>query len=288
MTSLTRWRAAWACRVMGLWAAVSTGLMPLGCTDTTNNSDAELPVAVTQSGARVMRVERNDASHRIAAELIDAGEPRTVTFRAFEDGPMPMGLTARIDGGGAEPFEVSMSWDPSDGAVWMRQQTPTDALEVSRSVRGGRVYELCALNGKRVEIDYPVMSEAQLDRAVAHWRRGELDMAPAGIRELGDAFTHLDALAAAYAGTSLAANANRDLLVSVWNDPAFAGAISGGVIDPLRTPENPARMLCRFLSLCAGVSCRFFAPACSFCMAGVMACLIVDIACEFIGCDCCF
>jgi hypothetical protein len=287
MTTLTRWRAAWACRVLGLWAAMSTGLLPLGCADTANNAGGEAPPAVTEGGVRVIRVERDVVSRVIAADLDDAGEGRMVTFRPFDGGPFPGGLTATMDGAGAEPFEMSMSWDEAAGSVWMRQRTTDDVFEVSRSVRAGRVHETCQLNGKRVELDYPELSEVELDKAVAHWRRGELDMAPERFRELGDAFARLDVLAAEYATTSLAANSNREALISVWNDRAFAGAIAGETIDPLRW-ENPARALCSYLALCMSISCRLNFHVCGFCTTGVISCLIVHVACVVIGCDCCY
>lgn len=287
MMGLTKWRATRAWQVIGIWAALSSALLPMGCSDTTNNADSETPVAVTANGVRIVRVERNEAARTITADLERTGESRTVVFGPLEAGPFPTGLTASVDGSDTDGFQVLLSWDEASGTVWMRQQTATDVLEVVRSVRAGRVHESCELNGTRVDLDYPEMTDGQLDKAVARWRRGDLGLAPPEIAALGSSFAALDELSAQYAASSLASNANRELLASVWDDAAFAGAISGGSVDPLRS-KGLAGSLCRWLGLCSAFSCRFFPPACEFCAAGVVACLIIDLACEVIGCDCCF
>jgi hypothetical protein len=287
MMSLTKWRSARVCRIVGLWAAVSTGMLPLGCADRASNSDAETPVAVTGDGVRIVRVERNEAARTIAADVEAAGTVRTVTVRPLDAGPLPTGLTARIDGSAEGAFEMSVAWDAATGTVWMRQSASSDVLVVSRAVQSGRVHETCELNGNRVDMDYPEMPDEQIDKAIARWRHGDLDLAPPGIRELGDGLAQLDAMAAEYAQTSLATSTERGLLLSLWNDPVFAGAISGEPVDPLRW-ENPARALCGYLALCMSISCRMNLPVCGFCTTGVISCLIVHVACAVIGCDCCY
>jgi len=273
-------------RCAALWAMVSVSGVPIGCTDRTNDIDTQAPVAVTDGGVEIVRVERDPVARMIVADVNSTGGEYVISLEAAHVAPFPAGITAHVDGGGEE-FTLSVAWDTVDERVWMRQRTSTDELEVTRWVRDGMVHESARLNGVETRAAYPQAWSGELDRALAHWRRGDPVMTPA-MAELGGVFARFDAMKASYDVTSLPASPGGELLVSLLNDEQFAVAISAPGDEPLRHQQTIAGTLCAYLSMCTAIACRFLPQACTFCASGVIACSIVDVACRFAGCDCCF
>lgn len=276
-----------------LWLGIAVAaccLAPPGCADKTNNADAGRAGksrAGEPGGIEIRSVVRDRAAGRIMAELSTKDGTRELEIERSARAPVPVALTTRLRDESTMRIELSIGVDPESGRAWIRERTAYDTIEMTRWNRDGKVFETCDLNGDRVEFEHADLPVEQIDKAIAKWRRGDLDLSTPEMRALADPFSRLDAIAAEYAASSLVGNPDADVLRTLLNDPDLAGDLSGDPSAPLRA-DTMAGTLCRYLNTCTMISCRFFVEdLCLFCAAGSIACAIASTFCQLVGCDCC-
>jgi hypothetical protein len=276
MTSLMNWvRCAGARRVTtGVVGATFLCTM-VGCDDgdRSSNADDREPIAVTASGVAIMEVVRDQKRRTVEAVVVAGGEETLVTFEPLLDGPLPSGVTVGARSrDGEEAFEVSYGWDRRTGATWMRQQSGGDVFELLRVTTSGRVVEEYACNNQVLRLEY-----ADVPSGVALDSDAEAELA-----------VQTRKLASFNAGlpeSMTTPTAEAELLTSLLADPVFANTVAGRDITSAST-----RGLCAWLGQCAALSCRIYpnGTVCGFCVAGTIACVILDWVCDIFGCDCCY
>lgn len=288
MISLKFFRGANARRLLAVWGAVSVALVPIGCADRSTNSDGHRPLAVTQGGVEITGVARDTAKRTVSATIVAAGIERHVTMAPLLDGPLSSGFTAALaSSNGDAIFELAYAWDVQTGEVWVRQRNATDAMEFSRQKVYDRAHETYDLNGNVVALEYADLSDAQLDKAVARWKQDGLSTATSpDLVEMRGVLQNYRAFDTAYRASSLYANEDGALLVSLLDDPEFVTTVMG--VDEVYS--NATRNLCGYLAACSALFCRLVptSPVCLYCGAGVMACAFLDVFCDIFGCDCCY
>jgi hypothetical protein len=279
-------------RFMAVWGVFAFGVLPLaGCADKASNSDSAAPLAVTKSGIQILEVERSEALRTVEATIAVAGEERRVAITKLFDGPLASGITARLTNeAGPDAFEFSIAADPATGEMWYRAQAGTDVLTASVHRTGARVYESYEINGDRFDVDYPALPPEQMQKAFARYRSGTLGQAvDADLQEINGKLSAFESFASAHEVPAFSGSGDGAVLASLLGDPAFAGLVSGDPIDPQRVDGLDYRT-CLALSWCVTFSCAIpqFWWLCVPCSGGLIGCIIMEVICWFIGCDCCF
>lgn len=283
-------RAAYGRHARVTWSFIALALMLPACAEQTSNSDTETPAVVTERGVEIRDVERDETRRTVAANVSRDGIERRLTLAPLRDGPSP-GVVASIADDGSF-FELAIGVDERTGTVWLRERTATDEMFISVRQQGGRVFEAYEINGARLAFDRPALPVAQLDKAVARYRAGELALSPSPeMQEMADRLARFDAFYTPTVTNSLHHNPEGELLVGLLTDPAVAGLVTGEWVEPLRN-VTPAERVCYLASLCVSFKARFAGglanPIVASCIGTFVACVFTEIACWFIGCDCCF
>jgi hypothetical protein len=271
-----------------VWSFIALALMLPACAERTNNADSSPPAAVTERGIEIRDVERDETRRTVAATVVEHGIERQLTLVPLPDGPSP-GLVATIDDDGSF-FELSIAINEHTGELWIRERTAVDEMTIVLRDQGGRTFESYDINGERLSFDYPAVEPSQLDKAVARYRLGDAGSAATPeLREVAAALAVFDAFYTPTTGNTLHNNPAGDLLVSLLSDPVAAGALTGEDVTPLHT--GAAQRVCWAASVCSRFKCGFGGlvnPLCTACAGTTAACVFTEIACWFVGCDCCY
>jgi hypothetical protein len=272
-----------------VWSFIALALMGPACAERANNSDTENPVIVTGSGAEITHLERDETRRTVAATVAEHGIERHLTLAPLPDGPSP-GLVATLDDGESF-YELSIAVNEHTGELWIRERTAVDEMAMTFREAHGRVFESYDINGERLSFDYPALEAEQLDKAVARYRAGDIDMAATPeLREVGVTLAAFDAFYTPTTANTLHDNPAGSLLVSLLSDPIAASAITGGDVTPQRV-DGAAQRVCWAASLCMRYKCKLGGlanPLCTACGGVTAACLFTEVACWIAGCDCCY
>lgn len=275
---------------LAVWSFIALALMPLACAEQTNNSDANTPVAVTAGGVEIVSLERDETRRTVEATVSNHGVERHVTLVPLVDGPSP-GLQATIASDGGTFFEVSIAYDERTRELWVRERTAVDEMTLTMREHEGRVFETYEINGARLEFDRPAMTAAQLDKAIARYRSGEIaSAATPELREVGEKLAVFDAFYTPTMSNTLHHNSDGELLMALIADPTVAGLVTGEDVTPQRA-DGSVQRLCYAASLCMAWKCKLGGitnPVCVACVGTYVTCVIAEIICWFAGCDCCF
>jgi hypothetical protein len=272
-----------------IWSLVLGALMPAACAERTSNSDATTPPVITGHGVEITRIERSEPRRTVRATVSTHGVEQCVTLAPLPDGPSP-GFTAVIEDGDSF-FELSLAADEASGEIWIRERTSVDEMTMMLRQHRGRVFEQYEINGNAMSFDHAVLDPGQIEKALGHYRAGQIGSAATPeMRELGEVLAAFDAYYTPTMINTLHDNAAGDLLVSLLEDPVFAGVVTGGDPSPDRVDGTVAR-LCWLAARCTALKCMFGGPSnaiCVRCSGTVIGCAILELWCWWRGCDCCF
>ena len=282
-------RAAHGRAALVMWSFIALALMVPACAERTNDADTENPVIVTGGGIEITNLERDETRRTVVATVTQHGIERRLTLAPLPDGPSP-GLVATLDDNGSF-YELSIAVDERSGVLRIRERTAIDEMAMVFREHNGRVYESYDINGEHLSVDYPALEPAQLDKAVARYRAGDIDLAASPeLREVGATLAAFDAFYTPTTANTLHNNAAGDLLISVLSDPVAAGAITGEDVTTQRV-DGGAQRVCWAATLCTRDKCKMGGmanPLCTACGGVTAACLFTEVACWIAGCDCCF
>jgi hypothetical protein len=293
MTSLlTCMRRTGVCRWTVSIAATSFLAAIGGCAeDRAANSEPErTPIAVTAGGIEIMEVVKNERERTVEVVVVAGGEERQATFEPLLDGPLPFGMVATLHSNDeAEVVQIAFGWNEHSGANWTRQQVGGDVFELMRTVADERVREEYALNGKTLVLEYADLAPVVASRATAEFLRGAPNTSQdPEVIEFVEQLRTFDAFAAENPNRLLTADADGELLPSLFGDPVLASTVFGD--EPGMISKSIIGATCRALVTCMSISCRLRPGSlgCLLCTAGVSACQFLDLLCAYMGCNCCF
>jgi len=281
MTSLTSWvRHARVRRVTTGIVLGSLACALAGCQgDRANNADSKKPIAVTASGVEIMEVTRSQDRRIVEAVVVAGGEERQVTFEPFLDGPLPLGMAAKLGPENGAQVEMDFGWDSASGATWVRHVDGNNTFEFVRTNVPGRIIEEYTFNGQFLRLEYADLPTAIREKATEKFLRGEplLGVSP-DVSEFVGALQAYEDFAAQIPVDLVTGGSDGILLTSLLDDAVFAGVISDGAITPNR-PDG----LCLSFNVCMAISCRLYPnpQLCAVCTAGTLACLFMDWFCHF-------
>ncbi len=257
--------------------------------------DSQEPVGgqnVLDSGnIEVIEYTRDKAGKNFHAKIVSQGKTRKVVIKPVETSPSGVAVSARIlNEHGGLLYHIELSWSADGRGVWFRESTNSDVLTASISKRNNRVYEKYNINGEILAFNYPELEDAAMDKIFSRYMHGQpLDSSPEVI-EIAEKLAVFDAFYSPHADNSLHDNPDGELLMSVLNDAAFANLVTSEDGDPRRI-KDPLKRICWGALTCAGFKCQYGGwanPVCVTCAGTAVSCIVAEIACWFLGCDCCF
>lgn len=289
MTTRKIMRAALGRPARVVWSFIVPALMLPACAERANDADTHTPVAVTERGVEIRDVERDESRRTVAATVVEHGIVRRLTLAPLPDGPSP-GLVATIDDEGSF-FELSVAADERTGELWIRERTEADEMTMVLREQDGRMHESYDINGDRLAFDRPVLAAAQMEKAVARYRAGDIgEAATPELQEIGDVLAAFDAYYTPTMSNTLHDNDAGALLMSLLEDPVVADVVIGDDPAPNRKDGLSSRF-CWLLTACAAIKCFFGGlgnPVCLACASGGVGCAIMEMYCWWAGCDCCY
>lgn len=241
----------------------------------------------------IVEYTRDKTGKNFQAKIVSQEKTRILVIKPVETSPSGIAASAKIlDEQNGLLYHIELSTTVDGRGVWFRESTNSDVLTASISKKNNRVYESYNINGETLMFDYPELEDAAMDKIFSKYMQGDpLDSSPEVI-EIAEKLAEFDAFYTPHAGNSLHNNPDGEMLMSVLNDAVFANLVIGS--DGGGGPElikNPLRRVCWAAWTCTGFKCRFGGwanPVCVACAGTAVACIMAEIACWFIGCNCCF
>jgi hypothetical protein len=258
-------------------------------------SRSEAPVSSTAreniKGIEIVKAVRDESRRVFRAEIARNNESRNVIITRADEAPLPLAMKAEIrDEKGNMLYRIELAFPPGQDGIWFLEQTASDMLTASISRTSDRVYERYEINGDKLAIDYPRLDDEAMDKIVARYLRGEaLDSAPE-VEEVGARLADFGAFYERHLGNTLNNNPDGELLMTLLNDQSFADLVTGNQQSPQLIKDRLKRT-CWAAVTCASFKCKLGGlanPLCDACAGVAAACIIAEIACWFLGCDCCF
>ncbi|MBI4721243.1 MAG: hypothetical protein HY770_08510 [Chitinivibrionia bacterium] len=261
----------------------------LGCrstTETTISSDQ-----ARFEAPRIVGVSADRLGGAIDVRISSADELRVVSIALEADDARGNSMSASIENErGAMLYKIIVGLDPNSRKHWLSEMTDADTLHASFSVANGRVFERYNMNGDIISFSYPSISDEAMDRLVARYKKGEpLDSSPV-VCEIAEKVRLFDEYYGKHLGNSLHNNPDGFMLVSVLHSRDLAQQLSSDENIGLQI-TNPLKRTCWAALTCANLKCKLGGlanPICDACAGVATACIIAEIACWFLGCDCCF
>jgi len=277
-----------ACISSILAAAIMVLITP-GCFRSQDPADS--PVYEKGGSIEIVDVTRDETKKIFRARVLRNDESRNIAITRADGAPFPGAMSAETrDDEGNLLYRIEMAMIPGEDALWFLEQTETDVLTAYIRRTRDRVYERYDINGETLEIDYPRLEDAAMDKIVARYLKGEELNSTPEVEEVAARLAEFDAFYSPHIGNSLHDNPDGELLVTLLSDPSFAGLVTGEELDPQLIKDRTKRA-CWAALTCTGFKCKLGGlanPLCDACAGVAVACIIAEIACWFLGCDCCF
>ncbi len=191
-------------------------------------------------------------------------------------------------------FSIEIALDEESGHIWYREQTDTDFLIASISRTPERVREEYVANGNHFATNYPNIGPRGIAKAKELFYQGRFPVIGSrAFLEVGEKLAEFDAFYRPYRSNSLHNNPEGARLMSALTDHSLRSLIVEGTPHgerPLATQRVDGwdSRFCWGATVCMTFKCLTGNPLCIPCSGAVVACVIMEIACWFIGCDCCF
>jgi hypothetical protein len=261
-------------------------------------NETRAPVEGTKPGfdspqgyVSVLDLVRDEQARRIEARILVGGSERHLTVKQPEGAPLPFGFCAELtDIDRNLLFGLQLAWNPdTPDSVWVKEETQSDWLTLFVRRSGNRVTEEYIVNDEPFSVDYPIVdSELSPYDVIDSVLSESTEQASPEAKELVARIADFKAFYERYAGNTLNANPDGEVLVSLLNDEDFVNyAVGGGITlkrgydGALRSPTGRwFSRFCALASLCSAIKCVATPgnPVCLPCTGASVTCGIVIVA----------